>query len=372
MKVRLKDVFRITAVMSRQAARGAVLCIALVLALFGMARASEPQYLHISMYSSLLSAFWSQPVHIDAHVLLPDSYYKEPQRRYPVLYWIQGFGGEGHMDANDELDWQRPMRRLHKEFIVIYLNGMFNGGHQEFADSANNGPWGSALTTEFIPKTDAYFRTIASGRDRFVAGHSSGGWSALWLQATYPDVFGGEWSISPDPVDFRDFIGPDLTRNPPQNFYHDDRGRGYMIDGARLSRFVLGPGWERRQYESFDSVFSPRGADGKPQPLFDRGTGVIDAAVEQYWVSHYDIAQILDERWPDLRDKLHGKLHIIVGTKDNFGLDAPVRLLQAELSRLGSDAEFDYVPDADHWSVLRWNGGVFGYIIREASAGLSA
>lgn len=66
------------------------------------------------------------------------------------------------------------MRALRREFILVFLDGMFNGGHQEFADSANNGPWGNALTTEFIPNTETYFRAVNSPSARFVAGHSSG------------------------------------------------------------------------------------------------------------------------------------------------------------------------------------------------------
>ncbi len=38
------------------------------------------------------------------------------------------------------------------------------------------------------------------------SGHSSGGWSSLWLQIEHPEVFGGVWSLAPDPVDFRDFV----------------------------------------------------------------------------------------------------------------------------------------------------------------------
>jgi len=144
--------------------------------------AGEAQYLHVAMRSSVLTQFWGQPVSVEAHVLLPDSFYKEPQKRYPIFYWIQGFGGDGQIDLNNELSWQRPMRRLHTEFIVMFLNGMFNDGHQEFADSANNGPWGTALTTEFIPETEKRFRAMATAETRFVGGNSSGGWSALWLQ----------------------------------------------------------------------------------------------------------------------------------------------------------------------------------------------
>jgi S-formylglutathione hydrolase FrmB len=260
------------------------------------------------------------------------------------------------------------MRRLHREFIVVLLDGMFNGGHQEFADSANNGPWGTALTTEFIPKTEAHFRAIGTPQTRFVAGHSSGGWSALWLQVNYPDLFGGEWSLSPDPVDFRDFTGPDLTRVPPQNFFRDPRGREYTIDGEPLKRFVAGPGWEHKQFESFEAVFSPSAADGKPKPLFDRKTGAIDAEVERYWEEHYDIARILRDRWQTLGPQLRGKLHIIVGTRDEFHLDASVSLLQHELAGLGSDAEIDFANGADHWGVFDWKGSAIDYIIGEASS----
>ena len=78
-------------------------------------------------------------------------------------------------------------------------------GHHVFADSANNGPVGKALIRELIPAFYKKFRGIPSPKARFLAGHSSGGWSSLWLQVTYPGQFAGTWSTSPDPVDFRDF-----------------------------------------------------------------------------------------------------------------------------------------------------------------------
>ncbi|MGH7728816.1 MAG: alpha/beta hydrolase-fold protein [Vulcanimicrobiaceae bacterium] len=318
------------------------------------------------MQSRVLSQFWGRPVSIDAHVLLPDSYYKQPQRFYPIIYWIPGFGGTSDVRLDQELEWQRPMRRLHSEFILVVMDGMFHGGHQEFADSANNGPWGTALTTEFIPQTEEHFRAIATPQTRFVAGHSSGGWSALWLQITYPDLFGGEWSLSPDPVDFRNFTGPDLTRVPPQNFFKDPSGGAYWLDDQPLRTFVVGPGWERLQYDSFDAVFSPRGTGGRPEPLFNRRTGAIDPQVATYWEDHYDIARILRDDWPTLGPKLQGKPHIIVGTRDQFDLEPPVVLLQKELAQLGSDAEIDLVPGANHFTVFAWHGSAIWYIVSEA------
>ena len=336
------------------------------------ALADETQYVQAKMDSAVLSAFWGQPVSIDAHILLPDSFYREPERRFPIIYWIQGFGGTGYMEPWEALHWQKPMRKLKREFIIVYLDGMFNGGHQEFADSANNGPWGTALTTEFIPQTEKRFHALGTANERFVAGHSSGGWSALWLQVTYPDLFGGEWSISPDPVDFRNFTGPDLEQFPSPNFFTDSSGRDYDFAGIPLRRAVLGEKWERRQFESFDAVFSPAGSDGTPEPLFDRSTGVIDASVAHYWDEHYDIAKILRDHWAALGPKLRGKLHIVVGTKDQYHLNEPVALLQTELQGLGSDAEIHLVPGFDHFTIFQYNNDVIGYVVSEASSMSSA
>ena len=71
--------------------------------------------------------------------------------------------------------------------------------------SAKNGPRGAALIKELIPEIDKRYRTVDASTARFVTGHSSGGWSSLWLQVNYPETFGGVWSTAPDPVDFRDY-----------------------------------------------------------------------------------------------------------------------------------------------------------------------
>jgi pimeloyl-ACP methyl ester carboxylesterase len=201
-----------------------------------------------------------------------------------------------------------------------------------------------------------------------VSGHSSGGWSALWLQITYPAVFGGEWSISPDPVDFRDFMGNDLTVATPHNFYSTP----YKMLGMPMSRFVGYADWSRRQFVSFESVFGPTDAKLNPLPLFDRTTGAVDPAVARYWEQHYDIATILREHWAALGPLLHGKIHIFVGGSDNFHLDAPVALLKSELTQLGSDAEIEIVPGANHWTIFDANHSIRRYIVQEAAADLNA
>src|SRR5206468_4483343 len=70
-------------------------------------------------------------------------------------------------------------------------------------NSANNGPYGDALTQELIPLVEKQFRGAGQSHARVVEGHSTGGWVSLALQIFYPDFFNGCWSHAPDPVDFR-------------------------------------------------------------------------------------------------------------------------------------------------------------------------
>jgi S-formylglutathione hydrolase FrmB len=339
---------------------------------------SQQQTLDLTYPSAALTAFWGSPVSIRAEVLLPDSYYRDPEKRYPTIYVIPAFNADFHFDPTTEKRWQGGQRALHSEFIVIMLGAMVvmngEGIHQEFADSANDGPWGAAFTGDFIPAADRQFRTLAAPDSRFLFGHSSGGWSALWLQVNYPDLFGGAWALSPDPVDFHNFFGPDLTTNPPQNFYTDARGTQYGInfvdgyDRSTIRDYAVRYEWMRRQLDTYDDVFSPRGPGGAAERLFDRKSGAIDANVAAYWEAHYDITHLLQERWSSIGPKLVGKLHVYVGDEDTFHLNGSVHLMKDALAKLGANAEIEFMPGANHWDIYNWHGDVVAYAMSEMNA----
>src|SRR5690606_17141957 len=118
-------------------------------------------------------------------------------KRYPAIYIIPGFGG----DHFQSLEFAAMLGKTETPFIRIGLDPTLPYGHHVFADSENNGPCGRALVEELIPHLEKKFRMIAEPRARFLTGHSSGGWSSLWLQITYPEYFNGVWAGSPDPVD---------------------------------------------------------------------------------------------------------------------------------------------------------------------------
>lgn len=316
----------------------------------------------VSFESAILARFLHKPTYIRGWVLLPPGYDSKGSRRYPTVFYTHGFGDDagGLLGAAMYMDHAMSQGRA-PPMIWVYLDESSPYGTHEFADSANDGPWGRALTQELIPALERRFRMDGTVRARFLNGHSSGGWATLWLQTHYAGLFGGTWSTSPDPADFHDFFQADLygTRT---NLYRmpDGSERPALRDHGKvqasfraltLMGAVLGDYGD--QMSSFEAVFSPKGPDGKPEILFDRATGDIDPAVAAYWCAHYDIARFVQMNWSSLRADLDGKIHVIVGTEDSYFLDGPAHRLQGVLDRLGARSEFRYLAGRTHNDVYQ-------------------
>lgn len=314
-----------------------------------------PTMKSIKFRSPLLSTFHGRDIYLRAVVELPKEYAEQTDRRFPVVYVIPGFGGDHFQTAAFA---GMMLRNPKTPFVRVSLDAICALGHHTFADSANNGPYGAALVEELIPWLEKEYRLIPEASARLLTGHSSGGWSTLWLQVSYPDAFGGTWSTSPDPVTFADFTGVNLY-DPKANFYADAAGEprpimrqnGHVIlllrDFVRMED-AIGPGG---QMHSFEAVFSPRGPDGRPMLLFDRKTGEIDRQIVQAW-RKYDIVEKLKRDWPTLGPKLKGKITVIMGEEDNFYLAGAAHQLKKALADLGSDARVIIEPGKDHGSIM--------------------
>ena len=327
----------------------------------------------VRFVSPALSAFWGRPIEMNAAVVLPPSYKANPDRRYPTMYWTHGYGGRfaGIVSRQSRSFVDGMANGTLPEMIYVLLDEHCPGGTHEFADSVNNGPWGKALTEDLIPYLEQKYRMDAKPSGRLLNGHSSGGWAVLWLQVAYPEFFGGSWPTSPDPSDFHSFTGPDLLANPAENFYRKPDGSPWMLvrmqgkDRVSLEEFsrqeaVLGP--YGGQIASFEWVFSPRGKDGAPEPLFDRENGRINPDVAKAW-EKYDVATIIRNNPDRLRPLLQDKIHLTVGTIDTFHLDEPARLLQKTLRDAGIRAEFTYLEGRDHMNL--YQGGLMQKITKE-------
>lgn len=316
------------------------------------------------LQSPLLTRFWGHPTNLQAWVILPPGYTEHPKERYPTVYWTHGFGGNLEYSLSSGLRLRDRMKEgKMPPMIWVMLDESCPQGTHEFADSVNNGPWGAALTTEFLPYLESKYRMDARPTGRLLNGHSSGGWATLQLQINYPKIFGGTWSTSPDPSDFHDFTNANLYA-PNANLYRTPEGALIPImrdHGKVLSTLqelamleqVLGP--YGGQLASFEWVFSPKNDSGAPQQMFNRATGAVDPAVVSYWHDHYDLAHIVETNWPKLKPDLKSRIHLIVGTADTFYLDGAAHKFEAVLNRLGADPHFTYLPDRTHFDLYAVN-----------------
>ena len=305
----------------------------------------------LSVKSNLLSDFHQKDIFVNAGVSLPKDYFNQPNKKYPVVFSTFGFGanyktGSGRKDFLTKLGDQPA--------IVIYLDGGCPEGHSTYANSDINGPWGDALVNEFIPALNKKYRTNGAN---LLYGHSSGGWTTLWLQVNYPKTFIGAWSSAPDQVDFRNYQNKNIYET--KNMFYNQKGSLlYDVTIAGFIPVVSAKDFYRTenviyrgsQLHSFDAVFGGYDKQGNQIRLVDVSTGAINQNALPLW-KRYDLSIILKNNWNSLKEDLDQKIRISVGTGDNFHLDKAVKLLEKEMTKINATIEFDYFA-GDHFTVF--------------------
>ncbi|MBZ5560528.1 MAG: hypothetical protein LAO77_25005 [Acidobacteriia bacterium] len=334
---------------------------------------------YLRVRNDRLTKFWGRPMYLGAIVLLPAGWDTHPNARYPLLVH------HGHFPANMESDtwretppdpnapanqrdaqaaaykfyqdWNGPNfpRMIH--LLIQHPTPYFDDSYA--VNSANNGPYGDAITLDLIPMIEKQFRGIGQGWARVLTGGSTGGWEAFGVQVMYPDAYNGAWALCPDPIDFRSYRSVNiydeknayyyLEDNPwkrtPKPGYRDYRDHLFStFEERNLVELALGThGRSAGQHDAWASVFGPVGDDGYYKPLYDKATGAIDPEVAKYWRDNYDLRYILQRDWATLGPKLRGKIHITSGTMDNGYLNNAVYQMEEFLMRATPSSESEIV-----------------------------
>ena len=293
-------------------------------------------------------------------VVLPVGYWGHPDRRYPVQYWIPGLGERARGAVG--FFQRRGIFNPHHEditkiddFIRVILDPHARRGHHGWVDSDVNGPFMTSFFTEILPAIEEEFRIVGDSSARFLVGRGTGGLAALRLLVARPDFFAGAWALAPDPVDFHDFYGLDLYAEPPENAYVDARGIPRPLvrkDGRDVITIreqaafeeIVGTG---NLFQSSEATCSPRDGRGRPRPIFDRSSGIVNRDVASHWARH-DLTRTLLERWHEIGRHLDGKIRILVGDQDNYRLANGVTRLRAVLDDVKANAHIDVLPGVDH------------------------
>ena len=335
----------------------------------------DEEYLRfVKIRSDLLTQFHGRPIYVRAGVILPPGFEQEPERRYPLRVHIGGYGSR-YTRVGSMMRPGSPFRDAWlaadaPRMVLLHLDGAGPNGDPYQVNSANNGPYGDAVTQELIPYVEREFRGIGEPHARVLDGGSTGGWVSLALQIFYPDFFNGAWASCPAGVDFSAFQLVDIYSG--DSAYVDEQGHELPSARNRNGRVrftmrhevqmenVLGRGdsWTMsgRQWGAWNAAYGPRGQDGRPVPLWDPETGVIDRSVTRHW-EPYDLRLVLEQHWDELAPKLRGKLNIWVGEMDDYYLNNAVHRLDEFLQTKPSiDARIAFGPDRGHcWTGISQN-----------------
>ncbi|MBI1354814.1 MAG: hypothetical protein GC160_10735 [Acidobacteria bacterium] len=122
------------------------------------------------------------------NVYLPKAYEAEPQRRFPVVYWLHGAGGNESSSLKIAKEYDRAIEQgVLPPVIVVFPNG---GRRSDYRDwPAQNVMPETMIIRELIPLIDREYRTIASREGRGAEGMSMGGNGSLKLAFKYPEMF---------------------------------------------------------------------------------------------------------------------------------------------------------------------------------------
>lgn len=360
---------------------------------------ADTEYIkHVKMKSELLSDWWGRDVYLGANVLLPHGFDEHPEAKYPLMIfhghfpytfggWRESppdpsiepdysarFGISGYNILQQEEAYQQYQQWISPNFpryLVIEIQHPTPYYDDSYAvNSANQGPYGDAITYELIPYIEEMFRGIGEGWSRFLYGGSTGGWESLAVMIKYPDEYGACFAACPDPIDFQAYTVVDIYKD--KNAYYLDSPwkktprpgkRDYLghvsatLEEMNHRELVLGTkGRSGQQWDIWEATYSPVGEDGYPARLWDKITGDINPEVAAYWKENYDLGHILRRDWEKgLGEKLKGKIHIYCGDMDNYYLNNAVYLVEEFLESTTNPyyaGEVDYGDRAEHC----WNG----------------
>lgn len=135
----------------------------------------------------------------DVFVYLPPSYATQPNRRYPVVYFLHGYG------IGAEAYWnlmtvpqsaETAFAAGAKEMILVHPDSFTVHNGSMYSSSPTTGNWEAFITEDLVSYIDSHYRTVANRASRGLAGHSMGGYGAFRIGMKYPEVYSSLYPMS--------------------------------------------------------------------------------------------------------------------------------------------------------------------------------
>lgn len=165
-----------------------------------------------TVHSVSVTDLFGAPAEARVTVYLPPSYAISPRARYPVVYllhgwgitddaWIHGFNGRGPQPGYfgvDQIMDSLIASHVVKEMIIVMPDAATRLGGSYYVNSQSTGRWDDFIARDLVAWTDARFRTLPRPESRGIAGHSMGGYGALYLGMRHGgETYGALYAMSP-------------------------------------------------------------------------------------------------------------------------------------------------------------------------------
>jgi len=324
--------------------------------------------------STLEGNLLNSPVNRDLRIYLPPGYYDNEEKRYPVIYFLHGYGGNNHnwtITSSSEEDKALPIKIIPKKFlklmdidkitnyekidssinqgklqpfILVQPDGSLhlpqNGGNKNlrglpvtkgsyYINSPFTGNYMDYIIQDVINYIDLNYRTFPNKQYRAIMGGSMGGAGTLRLAIHHPEKFNSAAALSPGNLSldllewklsvplFEELIGEELSKKR----------------GALTWADIL---------DTCDRIFS---MDNPLVPSIkkdDKGNIIeMNKKALQNWLKH-DINTILKEKPKALKE-----IHLLLNCEENdeFGLANATIQIHKNLKNLGIEHQFEIYSD---------------------------
>lgn len=283
-------------------------------------------------------------------VYLPPGYDDDPERRYPVIVMLTGYGGTGPLLLNlrawDESLPQQLDRLIAagtmQPAIVVMPDCWTRYGGSQYLNSSALGQYDDYLVNEVIPFVDARFRTLADREHRGVVGKSSGGYGAIVQGMHHPEVFSAAACHSGDMYFEFSYLGDIAKLHTNLQSYG---GWPKLRDEVLTIRPKNTKFYATMGTLCYGMAYAPNpdAPDGFDMPV-DPTTGALNEQVWQRWLSH-DPVRKLDQPENVAALKQLKLLYIDAGERDEFNLQVGARVFVQKLETLGITHHYEEFPD---------------------------
>ena len=115
-------------------------------------------------------------------VWTPAAYLQNPEKRFPVLYFLHGLGGN---ETSDAASFAGRVSTAIKDGLLPPVICVFpNGGVAWYQGDVEK-----MIIDELLPAIDRDYRTIAKAQSRALSGFSMGGYGSVYLAVMHPELF---------------------------------------------------------------------------------------------------------------------------------------------------------------------------------------